>query len=91
MEFFYWSLEKNELLKKECGICFEDIILRIHSDHVLAVVDHPKKEKYPNQKIMIINVDGYAYMVPFVPHEKGFLLKTIIPSRKYTKKFLRRA
>jgi hypothetical protein len=91
MEFFYWSLEKNELLKKERGICFEDIILRIHSDHVLAVVEHPKKEKYPNQMIMIINVDGYDYMVPFVPHEKGFLLKTIIPSRKYTKKFLRRA
>jgi hypothetical protein len=91
MEFFYWNLEKNEHLKKERGICFEDIILRIHSDHVLVVVEYPKKEKYPNQMIMIINVDGYAYMVPFVPHEKGFLLKTIIPSRKYTKKFLRRA
>jgi hypothetical protein len=91
MEFFYWNLEKNELLKKERGICFEDIILRIHTGHVLAVMEHPKKEKYSNQMIMIINVDEYAYMVPFVPHEKGFLLKTIIPSRKYTKKYLRRA
>jgi uncharacterized DUF497 family protein len=89
MESFYWNIEKNEILKKERGICFEDIVLRINSDHILAVVEHPKKEKYPNQMIMIINVDGYAYMVPFVPHEKGFLLKTIIPSRKYTKKYLR--
>ena len=56
---------------------------------ILAVVEHPKKQKYPSQMIMIINVDGYAYVVPFVPHEKGFLLKTIIPSRKYTKKYLR--
>lgn len=89
MEFFYWNLEKNALLKKERGICFEDMVLRVNTGHVLAVVDHPKKEKYPNQMIMIVNVDGYAYMVPFVPHEKGFLLKTIIPSRKYTKKYIK--
>jgi hypothetical protein len=88
MDFFHWNIVKNEKLKKDRGICFEDIVLKINTDHILAVVDNPNLEKYPNQKIMIINVDGYAYMVPFVPHEYGFFLKTIIPSRIFTKKYL---
>lgn len=88
MDFFSWNNEKNEQLKNERGICFEDIVLRIHSDHILAIVNHPNQKKYPSQKILIINVDGYAYMVPFIEQQEGFFLKTIIPSRKYTKQYL---
>ena len=88
MEFFAWNLEKNEWLKQNRGISFEDIVLRINMDCILAVVDHPNQKKYPDQKIMIVNVNGYAYMVPFILQEKGAFLKTIIPSRKHTKKYL---
>ena len=91
MDFFSWNHDKNEWLKKNRAICFEDIVLRVNSDHVLSIANHPNQEKYPGQKIMIINVDGYAYMVPFILQEKGIFLKTIIPSRKYTKKFLKGA
>lgn len=89
MEFLFWKPSKNEWLKNKRGICFEDIVLRINTGHVLAVVEHPNQTNYPGQYVMIINVDGYANMVPFVPQENGFFLKTIIPSRKYTKKYLK--
>ncbi|MDD5675715.1 MAG: BrnT family toxin [Chitinivibrionales bacterium] len=88
MEFISWNPEKNEWLKKNRGICFEDVVLRINTDHVLTIVDHPNQTRYPGQKIMIINVDGYVYLVPFELREKGIDLKTIFPSRKYTKKYL---
>ena len=87
-EYYFWNKDKNKTLKEERGICFEDIVLRINTGHVLGIVDHPNQEKYPNQMIMIINVDGYAYMVPFILQKEGIFLKTIIPSRKYTKKYL---
>ena len=89
MELFDWDPSKNDWLKKERGICFEDIILRINTNHVLEVKRNPNQEKYPNQMIIIIDIDGYVYFVPFVQCEKGFFLKTIIPSRKLTKKYLR--
>ena len=87
-EFFSWNNEKNIKLRAERGICFEDIVLRIHAGNILDVVPHPNQEKYPGQSIMVINVDGYAFMVPFIIKEKGIFLKTIIPSRKYTKQYL---
>jgi hypothetical protein len=51
-------------------------------------VDHPNKKKYPNQRILIVDVSGYAYMVPFIKDDNEYFLKTIIPSRKATKKYL---
>ena len=55
----------------------------------LIETDHPNKKKYPNQKILIVEISGYAYLVPYVKDEDGSLiLKTIIPSRKATKKYL---
>jgi hypothetical protein len=89
MEFYFWNHDKNEQIKIERGICFEDIVLRINTGHVLGVVKHPNQERCPGQLILIINVDGYAYMVPFIFKKEGIFLKTIIPSRKYTKKYLR--
>lgn len=52
-------------------------------------MEHPNQEKYKGQKIFIINIDQYAYLVPFVENEQEIFLKTIIPSRKATKKYLR--
>jgi len=90
---FKWNAEKNESLAKERGITFEEIVQRIEAGSIAINTNHPNKEKYPNQKIpnqkiMIIDVEGYAYLVPYVVDKNIFFLKTIIPSRKATKKYL---
>ena len=86
---FLLNKEKNEALKAERKICFEDVILRINAGKILEIIDHPNQEKYPDQMIIIIDIDGYAYMVPFVFQKEGIFLKTIIPSRKLTKKYIK--
>ena len=85
---FDWSDEKDAQLRKERGIGFQEIIFHIERGDVLAVTDHPDKEKYPAQKIIYVRIEDYAYMVPYVEWEEGRFLKTIILSRKATKKLL---
>ena len=88
VKIFKWDAEKNEVLTKERGITFEEIVQRIEAGAKVIETDHPNKEKYPNQKILIVDVDGYAYLVPLVIDKDEYFLKTIIPSRKATKKYL---
>jgi len=88
MEIFRWNTEKNEVLDGERGITFEEIVQKIESGAKVIETDHPNKKKYPNQKILIVDVDGYAYLVTCVIDKNGYFLKTIIPSRKATKKYL---
>ncbi len=88
MRTFKWNTEKNEVLAKERGITFEEIVETIESGAKVIEVDHPNKKKYPNQRILIVDVSGYAYMVPYVQDGNEYFLKTIIPSRKATKKHL---
>ncbi len=88
MKIFRWNTEKNELLEKERGITFEEIVQKISSGSKVIEVAHPNRKKYPNQKIMIVDIEGYAYLVPFVMDGEEYFLKTIIPSRKATKKYL---
>ena len=88
MQIFKWNAEKNELLARERGITFEEIVKHIELGAKIIETDHPNKEKYPNQKILIVDVAGYAYLVPCVIDKNEYFLKTIIPSRKATKKYL---
>jgi len=88
MKYFLWDNEKNQLLKSERNISFEEIVFHIEKKHILDIVQHPNQEKYKGQKIFIVNIDNYAYLVPFVEREQEIFLKTIIPSRKATKKYL---
>ena len=88
MKTFKWNSEKNEILAHNRGITFEEIVQRIQSGAKVIETDHPNKKKYPNQKIMIVDVEGYAYLVPYVIENNEYFLKTIIPSRKATKKYL---
>jgi hypothetical protein len=88
MKPFRWPPDKNELLKAERGISFEDITVAVEAGALLDVVPHPKPKQYPRQKIMVVEVFGYAYLVPFVEEEDHFFLKTIIPSRKATRDFM---
>ena len=62
MKIFRWNAEKNEILSRERGITFEEIVQRIESGTKIIETDHPNKEKYPNQKILIVDVEGYAYL-----------------------------
>lgn len=83
-----WNSDKNELLKKNRRISFEDIIIAFEKEKLITIIKHINQEKYPNQKIFILEINFYAYMVPFVETENEIFLKTIIPSRKFTKKYL---
>ncbi len=55
---------------------------------LLDVIEHPSKSKYHNQNIFIVNIDEYVFLVPFVEDDEVIFLKTIVPSRKMTKKYL---
>lgn len=85
---FKWNNEKNEWLKKHRGVCFEQIVILMEHEEVLDVVDHPNQNEYPNQKVAIIAINDYAYLAPYVQEEDDIFIKTIIPSRKATKKYL---
>ncbi len=82
-----WDIEKNKLLKQERDVCFEDVEIAILEDRVINIVPHFNQEKYPNQEILIVELNGYVYYVPFVLSENELFLKTIIPSRKYKKQY----
>ena len=84
---FNWNAEKNKLLVREGGISFERIVFVISCGNELAVLAHPNQEKYPGQKIAIVQIDEYVYAVPFIETESEIFLKTIIPSRKATKQY----
>ncbi len=88
MKTFNWNKEKNEILKTERNISFEHVIIAINEDKVLEILEHPNEMKYNNQKIFIVEIEGSAYLVPFIENEKEIFLKTIIPSRKATKLYL---
>ena len=88
MKPFRWPVDKNELLKTERGISFEEITVAVEGGGLLDVVPHPNPKRYPRQKVMVVEVVGYAYLVPFVEEDDHFFLKTIIPSRKATRAFI---
>ena len=88
VKYFSWSHEKNADLVKERGISFEEIVFHIENGDVLDLLEHPNRDRYPNQRVFIVNVEGYAYLVPFVEDEHEVFLKTIIPSRKATRDYL---
>jgi len=89
MKYFSWNNEKNEQLKRERSISFEEVVFYIDRGQILDIVEHPNQERYAGQRIFILNINNYAYLVPFVETESEIFLKTIIPNRKATKKYLR--
>jgi uncharacterized DUF497 family protein len=89
MNIFRWDNEKNELLKKDRGICFEQVVLLMERGEVIDTIEHPNQERYPGQKIAVVMIDTYAYLIPYVENNEEIFLKTIIPSRKATNKYVR--
>jgi len=88
---FDWNDEKNEQLKRERSISFEEIVLCISEGMVVDIVQHPNPEKYPNQYLYLVSLNNYIYVVPYVKDENEdvIFLKTIFPSRMYTKKYFK--
>jgi len=86
---YLYDEEKNLKLKKEREITFEDIIAAINNGNLLDVIPHHNKKKYPDQMIMVIEIEDYIYLVPYIEKADSLILKTIFKSRKFTKIYLR--
>lgn len=89
MKPFRWSHEKNEQLKAERNVSFEEVVLAIETDGLLDIVMHANPERYPNQRMFVVAVERYAYVVPFVEEAEYYFLKAVIPSRKATREYLK--
>ena len=88
---FVWDEDKNKILKQQRNISFEQIVLSIENKQVVNVIENPNKEKHKGQIYIMVNYDEYIYVVPAYISDSGeeCHLKTIYPSRKYTKIYLR--
>jgi len=88
MKYHSWNNDKNEKLKKERDISFEDVLYYIEHGKLLVILKHTNQKRYPGQKIYVVEINNYVYLVPFIETENEIFLKTIIPSRKATKNYL---
>lgn len=85
-----WDEAKNDLLKRDRGISFEDFVRKVEEGRLLDDIKHPNSDNYPNQKVFIVELEGYAYVIPYVSNKdkNEIFLKTVFPSRKMTKKYI---
>jgi hypothetical protein len=88
MKSINWNTEKSVALKSSRDICFEDVVFFIERGDILDDYLHPNQKDYPGQRIMVINITNYAYLIPYVENDEELFLKTIIPSRKATQRYL---
>jgi len=88
---FDYSEEKDLVLIETRGIGFQDIISSISRGGLLDDLDHPNQKKYRGQKLFIVKINKYAYVIPYVIDTKRriIFLKTLYPSRKMIQKYLR--
>ena len=89
MKQINWNAEKNQQLMSERGVSFEDVLFALQSGGLLDDGPHPNRLTYPDQRLFVVRIDDYAWLVPYLENDREFFLKTIIPSRKATRKFLR--
>jgi hypothetical protein len=88
MKTISWNSKKSLALKESRGICFEDVVFHIERGDIVDDFLHPNQLAYAGQRIMVISIDDYAYLIPYVETEEELFLKTIIPSRKATQRYL---
>jgi hypothetical protein len=89
VKYFAWDEAKNERLKVERGVGFEEIVFHIERGDLLDILEHPNQERYGGQRIFVVRRGDYVFLVPFIEDDRAVFLKTIIPSRKATKQYLR--
>ena len=90
MKPFRWNFEKNELLRLDRGISFESVVVSLETGGLLDLMEHPNAAKYPNQKIFLVFIMNYVYLVPFIEEDDHYFLKTMIPSRKATRDYFQK-
>ncbi len=88
MKVINWSSEKNQELIADRGVSFEDVVFYLQQGALIDDIEHPNSSKYPNQRIFVLNIDDYVYLVPYIEVRNEIYLKTVIPSRKATKQYL---
>ena len=88
MKSINWNTEKSVSFKSSRGICFGDVVFFIERGDILDDYLHPNQKDYPGQRIMVINIANYAYLIPYIENDEELFLKTIIPSRKATQRYL---
>jgi uncharacterized DUF497 family protein len=84
---YEWNHKKNEWLKDNRNISFEQVIFHLSCGDVWKIGDHPDQKTYPGQKIYFVIIEDYIYLVPYIIEKEYIFLKTIIPSRKATRLF----
>lgn len=89
MKPFRWNADKNDRLKSERGVSFETMVVAMEDQGLLDILAHPNDDRYPGQRILVVAHDGYVYLVPFVEEAGHYFLKTVIPSRKATRDYLK--
>ena len=88
---FDWSTAKNQQLIEQRGVSFESVVAAIEQGGLMDVLQHPNQTRYPGQRMYVVNLNEYAYLMPLVVQTDGkHYLKTVMPSRKATRDYLRR-
>ncbi len=85
MATYGWSETKDLQLRAARGVGFEQILEAIASGGLIDILEHPNLERYGDQRVFVVRLREYVYLVPFVETSGEIFLKTIIPSRKFTK------
>ena len=80
MKKIKWDEGKNKILKKERGVSFKEIL----NSTFLGAQKHRSRV---NQMVLLYEYKQYVWVVPCVVEDKYIFLKTMFPSRKYTKMF----
>jgi len=88
MKYVAWDVDKNEWLKIARGISFEEIMNAMVEGNAITILRHKNVDRHPNQRLFVVNIDNYAYLVPFVEDDEKVFLKTVYPSRKYTRQYI---
>ena len=88
MKRINWDPDKNRKLIEERGISFEDVVFCLQSGGLLDDITHPNPEKYAHQRVLVVAIEEYAYLIPYIENDQEIFLKTVIPSRKATKRYL---
>jgi uncharacterized DUF497 family protein len=91
MKVIKWNEQKNKMLKNDSnrGISFDDIMFALNDGNFYKIEEHYNQDEYNHQSILYIEIKEYIYIVPFVENSEEIFFKTVIPSRKYTKIFLK--
>jgi uncharacterized DUF497 family protein len=83
-----WNAFKNHQLIEQRGISFDEVVFYIQQGSLLDDIKHPNSNRYPNQRVFVVDTKGYVFLVPYIENQDEIFLKTVIPSRKATKQYL---